>query len=248
MTSPAVTAGRVFALLVLTELADHATDDDVTILCDDAAGPDGSVAAVCVWPRHVAHAADLLSGTGVRVATVVNFPNGDEHAADVVNMTEQALGDGADEIQLVLPYGALLADDLQAASTMLDAVRSMVPTDGHLFTVILETGELATAAHIEIAGRLAIAHGADCIMTSTGTTPVGATLAATIIMLRLVHEATHPVGLVVSGGLSTLADVAAYLDQADDTMGPEWASPTTFRFGANGLLLALISAESTEAC
>ena len=235
------TARRALGLLDLTELGDHATEDDVTTLCRKATGPHGNVAAVCVWPRHVAHAVDLLWGTNVRIATVVNFPSGAEPIDDVVAQTTQALADGADEIDLVLPYSALLAGDLDAAAATVDAVRDVVPRDSHVVKVILETGELHRPDAILEAATLAVEHGADFIKTSTGKTPHSASLEATRIMLSVIEEAGRPVGLKPSGGIRTYDDAAAYLAQADEVMGDGWATPATFRFGASGLLTALIA-------
>ena len=181
--SPAQTARRALALLDLTELGDTATIEHVDELCRRAVGPHGSVAAVCVWPRHVARATERLWGTNVRVATVVNFPFGDQPVREVVTATAQALADGADEIDLVLPYRALLAGDAATAATMIDAVRAVVPADSHVLKVILETGELVAPATIRQAAELAVAHGADFIKTSTGKTPKSATHEATEIML-----------------------------------------------------------------
>lgn len=247
-------ARRALALLDLTELGDQATADDVTALCEKANGPHGSTAAVCVWPRHVAHAVDQLWGTNVRVATVVNFPTGDEPIDDVVAMTSQALADGADEIDLVIPYHAVLAGDLDAAAATVDAVRAVVPNDSHVLKVILETGELQDPTAILTAATLAVDHGADFIKTSTGKTPHSASPEATAIMLAVIRDAGRPVGLKPSGGIRTLDDARTYLDQADETMGPAWATPATFRFGASGLLTALTreiegerGASSTEA-
>jgi deoxyribose-phosphate aldolase len=174
---PASTARRAIGLLDLTELGDHATDDDVIALCDKAHGPHGNTAAVCVWPRHVALAVERLWGTNVRVATVVNFPSGEEPIDDVVAMTQQALVDGADFIK-----------------------------------------------------------------TSTGKTPQSATLEATGIMLGVIRQAGRPVGLKPSGGIRTLDDARHYISQADELLGAGWASPGTFRFGASGLLTALVAA------
>ena len=238
---PVALARRALALLDLTELGDQATADDVTTLCDKAHGPHGCTAAVCVWPRHVAHAVDLLWGTNVRVATVVNFPSGAEPIDDVVAMTTQALADGADEIDLVIPYQAVLSGDLDAAAATVDAVRDVVPHDSHVLKVILETGELQTADAILAAATLAVEHGADFIKTSTGKTPHSASPEATAIMLTVIREAGRPVGLKPSGGIRTLDDARRYLDQADEMMGPDWATPATFRFGASGLLTALIA-------
>ena len=237
------TAHRAIALLDLTELGDHATVDDVTALCTRAIGPHGKVAAVCVWPRHVAHAARQLAATGVRIATVVNCPSGNDDIDAVVELARSAQLDGADEIDLVLPYRAFLAGDHARGAAMISAVRQAVAAgSGKTLKVILETGELVDLAVIRAAAELAIRHGADFIKTSTGKTPVSATLGATQVMLQVIHDLDPAVGLKPSGGIRTLADAAAHLAQADTIMGPAWASPATFRFGASGLLTALEAA------
>ncbi len=235
-------ARRVLSLLDLTELGDTATDDDVRSLCARATGDNGRVAAVCVWPRFVTLAVAELAGSGVRVATVTNFPSGAEPVADVVAQTTLALDDGADEIDVVLPYREVAAGRFAAAEVLLDAVRRAVPRDGsHLLKVILETGELGGAETVDVAARLAIRCGADFIKTSTGKSPTSASLAAAAVMLAAIKESDPRVGLKPSGGIRTLTDARSYLAQADELMGPDWVSPRTFRFGASGLLDALIA-------
>ena len=236
-------ARRAIGLLDLTELGDHATDADVVSLCTRATGRYGKVAAVCVWPRQVALAARLLAGSGVRIATVVNFPGGDDTVDDVVALARTAQLDGADEVDLVLPYRAFLAGDHDRAAAMVTAVRQAVAAGtGKTLKVILETGELADPEVVRAAAELAIRSGADFIKTSTGKTPVSATLAATGVMLQTIHDLDPAVGLKPSGGIRTLAEAAAHLAQADKVMGPQWATAATFRFGASGLLTALEAA------
>ena len=236
-------ARRAIALLDLTELGDHATDADVVALCSRAVGPHGTVAAVCVWPRHVALAAAQLVGTGVRIATVVNFPGGADDIDAVVELARTAQAEGADEIDLVLPYRAFLAGDHDQAARMVAALRGAVDAgDGKTLKVILETGELVDLDVIRAAAETAIRNGADFIKTSTGKTPVSASLAATGVMLDVIRSTDPAVGLKPSGGIRTLADAAAYIAQADKIMGPQWATSSTFRFGASGLLTALEAA------
>ena len=235
--SPADIARRAITLLDLTELGDGATDDDVRALCGRAVGPHGIVAAVCVWPRHVALAHHLLANTGVRIATVVNFPSGDDPIDDVVSLTGAALADGADEIDLVLPYRAFLSGDASHAVAMIDRVRSAA--GGHTLKVILETGEIESPDLVREAAELAVVHGADFIKTSTGKTQHSASLEATEVMLGVIRGAGRQIGLKPSGGIRTLADATAYIEQADGFMGHGWARPSTFRFGASGLLTAL---------
>jgi deoxyribose-phosphate aldolase len=241
------TAQRALALLDLTELGDDATEADVVTLCGKARSPHGDVAAVCVWPRHVAVARrELGAASPVRIATVVNFPEGMDTIDEVCALTRQALADGADEIDLVLPWRAYAGGARDQAGAMVAAVRTEV-TGSHLLKVILETGELITMAAIDGAARMAIRSGADFIKTSTGKTPNGASLEATELMLRAIHDLDPQVGLKPSGGIRTLDDAVAYLDQADEIMGPDWVSPATFRFGASGLWNALVAVISGEA-
>lgn len=230
-------ARRAIALLDLTELGDSASDADVLALCGRARGGGAipRVAAVCVWPRHVALAKSLLGS--MPVATVVNFPTGDEPVSDVVQETSDALAAGADEIDLVLPYKAFLAGDVTAAEVMVQTIRAI--TRGKVLKVILETGSAPNRVAIRAASSLAIRAGADFIKTSTGKVKVGATPDAARIMLEAISHGGKPVGLKPSGGIRTLEDARTYLDLADTIMGPAWASPCTFRFGASGLHGAL---------
>jgi deoxyribose-phosphate aldolase len=239
----AAVARRALGLLDLTELGDRATAEDVATLCERAVGPHGAVAAVCVWPRFVTQARDALEGTGVRIATVTNFPSGAEQLVDVLTQTTSALEDGADDLDVVLPYRQLASGDERTPAELVERVRAVVPSgDGQLLKVILETGELVEPALIDRAARLAIGAGADFVKTSTGKTSVSATLEATAIMLAAIKELDPRVGLKPSGGIRALADARAYLEQADAAMGPEWVSWRTFRFGASGLLDALVAA------
>jgi deoxyribose-phosphate aldolase len=102
-------ARLAISLLDLTDLGDDTDADAVDQLCDRAI--DAGVAAVCVWPAYVAQCVERLDGYDIKVATVVNFPSGEEPADDVIDMTKRALADGADEIDVVLPYHAWLHGD-----------------------------------------------------------------------------------------------------------------------------------------
>ena len=234
-TADVLLARRAIELIDLTDLADDTGGDRADELCARAVR--AGVAAVCVWPRFVARCVGHLTGTGVRVATVVNFPAGTDRPDAVGAMTATALADGADEIDVVLPYGAWLGGDVERAAAVLEVVRG--ETAARTVKVIIETGELPDRAAIARATHFAIANGADFVKTSTGKTPVSATPEAAEIVLEAIDVSGRPVGFKASGGIRTLADAAAYLDLADRIMGPTWATPATFRFGASGLLDAL---------
>jgi deoxyribose-phosphate aldolase len=193
-----------------------------------------------VWPDFVAQSSAALSGSGVRIATVVNFPSGNERPFAVGLVTERALADGAHEIDVVLPFEAFATGDRDRPSAMLERVRRL--TEGNaLMKVILETGELSDLDLVEEAARFAIAHGADFIKTSTGKSPVSASLPAAERMLDVIAASGHSVGLKPSGGISTADAAGEYIALAERIMGDGWVRPATFRFGASGLLNALLA-------
>ena len=231
---------RALRSLDLTDLTETCTDQAIDALCRKALDPRGPVAAVCVWPQFVGRAREALRGSPVRIATVVNFPAGGEDVSRITDDVQEALSDGANEIDLVLPYEALRRGDRAVATEMVEAVREMIDQD-RLLKVILETGELKDPSLIETASRIAIEAGADFIKTSTGKTPVSATPEAAEIMLNAIKASGRPVGLKPSGGIRTLADAKIYLDLADRIMGPGWATPGTFRIGASSVYDALIA-------
>lgn len=235
-------ARRAIGLIDLTDLADDHAPDGVDELCRRAARH--RTAAVCVWPEFVARCAGLLAGSGVRVATVVNFPTGDEPVEEVVAATRQALADGADDIDLVLPYRAFRAGDTARAGGMVAAVAELVEAPA-ILKVILESGELTDAGSVAAAARLAIDHGADFVKTSTGKTTHGASVEAARAMLaeiaRTAREHDRTVGIKPSGGIRSVDDASAYLAVADEVMGEAWVDSSTFRFGASGLLDALLA-------
>jgi deoxyribose-phosphate aldolase len=243
--SDAEVARRALRLLDLTDLSDTCSERALDALCARAMSRHGPVAAVCIWPQFVTRARDLLQGSAVRIATVVNFPAGGEDVERAVEDVTEALGDGADEIDVVMPYAAALRGEPNVARGMIAAVRDVVD-GGRVLKVILETGALGDPAAIEAASRLAIESGADFLKTSTGKTAVSATPEASEVMLNAIGAAGRPVGFKAAGGIRTLADAKLYLGLADRIMGPAWATPATFRLGASGLYDALVAAIEGE--
>jgi deoxyribose-phosphate aldolase len=239
--SDADVARRALRCLDLTDLSEACSDRAIDALCAKAVTPQGPAASVCIWPQFVSHARRTLRDSPVRLATVANFPAGGEDTDRVTEDVEEALGNGAQEIDLVMPQEAFRRGDAAVARDMIAAVRDVVD-QGRCLKVILETGVLGDAERVAAASQLAIEAGADFLKTSTGKSGVSATPEAAEAMLGAIRAAGRPVGLKVSGGIRTLADAAAYLDLADRVMGPGWATPQSFRIGASGLYDDLIAA------
>jgi deoxyribose-phosphate aldolase len=242
MTAPKQTdseiAARALACLDLTDLTDSCGEADIETLCARAQTPHGDAAAVCIWPRFVPLAKERLAHTRIRVATVINFPYGRDLISPARLDAEKAVADGADEIDLVMPYRAFAEGRADVAAKLLDTVRHA--TGGRTLKVILETGMLREPNLIRRAADLAIEEGADFIKTSTGKVEVNATPEAAEIMLDAIAAGGRQVGFKAAGGVKKVADVRVYLEMADRKMGAGWATPETFRFGASGLLTALM--------
>ena len=233
-------AGRALALLDLTNLNDDCSESDIDALCTMATTRFGSVAAVCIWPRFIPQAKQLLADKPVKIASVANFPDGGVETLAVIDEAVAMVDDGADEVDLVMPYAAYLSGRRGFAETQILRVREAIANRAGL-KVIIETGELKDADIIRDVSEMAIAAGADFIKTSTGKVPVNATPEAAEIMLTAIAKMKKPVGFKAAGGIRTAADAAHYLGIAERILGPDWATPETFRFGASGLLNALLA-------
>jgi deoxyribose-phosphate aldolase len=154
-------------------------------------------------------------------------------------MTADALDEGAEEIDLVIPWHALLTGNEAPAREMIRTVRANL--GDRVLKTILETGELGEPDLIRRAATLAAEEGADFLKTSTGKVEVNATPEAVEILLEVARGAGRPVGVKPAGGVRTTEDAAAYLALCDRIMGPDWATPATFRIGASGVLTALLA-------
>ncbi|MFZ2649320.1 MAG: deoxyribose-phosphate aldolase, partial [Burkholderiaceae bacterium] len=191
---------------------------------------------VCVWPRLARFARTQLPSQ-VAVAAVANFPGGLNDIQAALRDTGQIVQAGAQEVDLVLPYRALLAGEALACADLLGAVRRAC--EGLTLKVILETGELRDPVVIGQAARLALEAGADFLKTSTGKTPVSATPQAAAAMLSAIAgdaRARARVGFKASGGIRSVADAAVYVDLVAQVLGEAALVPARFRIGASTLL------------
>lgn len=186
-----------------TLLRPDATRQNIEELCREAA--QFKFATVCVNPTWVALAARLLSGSGVRVCSVVGFPLG-ATTADVKGYeTRRAIFDGAREIDMVINIGALKSGDLRAVERDIEAVTAPCRDCGALSKIIIEAA-LLTDDEKAAACTLAKAAGADYVKTSTGFGPGGATAADVALMRRVVGA---EMGVKAAGGIRDLESVKA---------------------------------------
>lgn len=235
-------AKRALSMMDLTSLTDTETADDIIKLCQQAKSPAGNTAAICIYPRFIPLAKKQLAAQGtpeVKIATVTNFPHGNDDIAIAIAETNAAVAYGADEVDVVFPYKALISGDETVGFELVKACKLACPSNVQL-KVIIETGELKTEALIKKASEISIAAGADFIKTSTGKVPVNATPEAAKVMLQVIKDKNTHVGFKPAGGVRNAEDSAVYLNLAADILGDDWAKPSHFRFGASSLLANLL--------
>lgn len=236
-------ARKAISLIDLTTLNDDDTDEKVVSLCQQAKSAAGNTAAVCIYKQFIPAAKKALSDQqtpDIKIATVVNFPHGNNDIQAAVSETEEAVVLGADEVDLVFPYRDLIAGNLTVGAEMVAACKAACE-DKALLKVIIETGELGSETLIRQASEIAIENGADFIKTSTGKVPVNATLESSRIMLNVIREANQPVKFKPAGGVRTAEEAQAYLALATEIMGADWVNKDNFRFGASSLLGNLLA-------
>lgn len=237
------------SMVDLTTLEGADTPGRVTSLCTKAMWPDAadptapSVAAVCVYPDLVAHARSVLGASRVAVASVATaFPSGRASLGVKLLDVSDAVGAGADEIDMVIDRGAFLSGRLGQVFDEVVAVKAACGS-AHL-KVILETGELVTYDNVRRASWLAMLGGADFIKTSTGKAAVSSTLPTALVMLEAVRDFAEStgrqVGVKVAGGIRTSKDAIRYLVLVNESVGSRWLAPEYFRFGASSLLNDLL--------
>jgi deoxyribose-phosphate aldolase len=229
----------------LTTLEGADTPGKVAALCSKAVRPDPtdrhipSVAAVCVYPNLVPTALERLRGTGVKVASVATaFPSGQAPLETKLDEVRWVVGQGADEVDMVIDRGAFLSGRYAKVYDEIVRVKEACG-EAHL-KVILETGELGTYDNVRRASLLAMAAGADFIKTSTGKLPSAATLPVALVMLeaiRDVHEETgRIVGFKPAGGIRNAKQAVQHLVLVHETLGTDWLTPDLYRQGASSLL------------
>jgi deoxyribose-phosphate aldolase len=244
---------RAIQCIDLTTLAGDDTPARVRRLCAKARRPlrdnivealglgdaPPKVGAICVYPTMVGPAVKALEGSGVPVASVATgFPAGLTPLPQRLQEIRYAVGEGAQEIDIVITRAYVLGADWRALYDEIAAMREACGA-AHL-KAILGTGELKTLRNVYKASMVACQAGADFIKTSTGKEDVNATLPVSLTMIRALRDygdrTGEQIGFKPAGGLRTAKDALAWLTLIKEELGRDWLEPNLFRIGASSLL------------
>ena len=193
-----------------TLLRPDAAWEEVRQLCDD--GLRYGVASVCISPCHVSAAAAYLGGR-LPVCTVIGFPSGTATTSVKCFEAAEAIGDGADELDMVANIGWIKEGKLRAVREEIGEVKRICAK--HILKVIIETCLLTEEEKLEMC-RVVSDSGADFIKTSTGFSAGGATFED----IRLLKANVEPhLRIKAAGGIATLEDAEAFLTLGADRLG-----------------------------
>lgn len=203
---------KLAAMIDHTILKPEATEEQIKKLCSEA--KEYGFCSVCINPCHVKLAAGLLKDSGVKVCTVIGFPLGASTTRIKALETEDAIADGAQEIDMVINVGALkggrhsyVEDDIRA---VVNAAAGKALVKVILENCLLEKDEIAAAC------RICKRAGADFVKTSTGFNKSG----ATVEDVRLMRETVGPdMGVKAAGGIRDHAAAAAMVNAGASRIG-----------------------------
>lgn len=206
LSSKTITYEQLAKVIDHSLLKPELTSDEVAAGC--ALARKYHTATVCVKPCHVRLAAEILKDSDVKVSTVIGFPHGSNITAIKVAEANEAMDDGAVELDMVLNIGELRSGNAHYVRQDIQAVCEAAHARAAKVKVILENAYLTDEQKV-LACHLAEEAGADWVKTSTGFAPSG----ATIDDLRLMRSSVGPrVQVKAAGGVRTLDALLAVID------------------------------------
>ena len=194
------TDGSMAHMIDHTLLKPDATQDEIAQLCYEARKY--GFASVCVNPGNAALCAQLLKGSGVPVCVVVGFPLGATSTETKVFEAQQAIREGATEVDMVINVGALKSRDYELVERDIASVARACHAGNAILKVIIEAALLTDEEKV-VASQLTKVAGADFVKTSTGFGPGGATLEDVALMRRVVGPT---IGVKAAGGIRSYED------------------------------------------
>jgi len=193
-----------------TVLGQASTWSDIKALCDD--GIKYGCASVCIPPSYVKQAKEYV-GESLKICTVIGFPNGYNTTAVKCFETEEAVKNGADEIDMVINIGMLRDKRYDDVLNEIKEIRKSC--EGKLLKVIIETCLLTEEEKVKMC-EIVSASGADYIKTSTGFSTGGAT--PEDIKLFAQNVAPH-LKIKAAGGISSIEDAENFIRLGADRLG-----------------------------
>jgi len=204
---------NVASMIDHTLLKPEATPSDIKKLCNEAR--EYHFASVCINPSYVSLCSELLSGSGVKVCTVIGFPLGTTSTEVKRYEAEQAIDNGAEEVDMVINIGHLKEGNYKYVERDVKEVVQTAHRKNALVKVIIETALLTDKEKV-IACLICKKAGADFVKTSTGFSKGGATVGDVALMKYVVGS---KIGVKAAGGIHSKEEAEAMIASGADRIG-----------------------------
>lgn len=219
-----------------TLLRPEATREEIMRVCNE--GRLFGFAAVCINPTWVTLTSRLLKGSGVKVDTVIGFPFGATEPEVKVFEVKTAINAGAEEVDVVLNFGALKSGEVELVRRELKSVVRVTKESGVVSKIIIETCYLTRDQKVA-ASRLVLGSGANFIKTSTGFGKGGATEEDVQLLREVVG---NRVGIKASGGIRTYEDAIRMINAGASRIG----SSSSVKIVEEALTSSLLSSSPSK--
>lgn len=201
---------KILSVVDHTLLLQTSTWEEIQVLCDDAI--QYHTASVCIPPCYVKQAKEYVKDE-MKICTVIGFPNGNQTTAVKVFETEDAIDNGADEIDMVINVGWLKAKQYEDVLNEIRQVKEVC--QGRILKVIIETCLLTEEEKIKMC-EIVTEAGADFIKTSTGFSTSGATFEDVALFAKHIGE---EVKIKAAGGIGSLEDAEKFMELGASRLG-----------------------------
>lgn len=204
---------NIAAYIDHTMLKPATTAGDIERLCKEA--KEYQFAAVCVPPFYVKSAQALLQDSSVKIATVIGFPFGYSSTASKLQEIEEAIKDGATELDIVINLAALKNGDWDLINKEVKACVQFIHAHEKVMKLIVESGVLTDEELIRTC-NIVSDNKVDFIKTSTGYAEAGVALHAVEVMRKNI---AGDIRIKASGGIRTFSFAKALIDAGADRLG-----------------------------
>lgn len=201
---------NILSMVDHTQLSQTATWDQIKTLCDEAI--EYNVASICIPPSYVKDAKDYVENK-VKICTVIGFPNGYNTTRVKVLETEDAIKNGADEIDMVINLGMLKDKKYLEIEDEIRNIKEVC--NDKILKVIIETCLLTDDEKIKMCD-VVTKSGADYIKTSTGFSTSGATFDDIKLFSKYVGK---DIGIKAAGGIKSISDAEKFIMLGANRLG-----------------------------
>lgn len=193
----------------------------------------GKIASITTFAQHITPLKVAFAGNAPTITTIINYPNGDFNTYNAMQELKAAINAGTDEIDIVFPYQALVNRQAGLCLKFLTTMRE--EAGDYPLKLTIEAGVLQDTKWIRKATELAVRSGMNFVKTASGRHRQHVSLTMIQMMLNVIHDMDHNVGIHVKTTNNSFMEASQYLEEAISRFGIAWVDASHFRLSGPSL-------------